>query len=149
MGFLWIQIKRIYEKAKILHSLLALIPSKAKASTRVKSLIKPIAIFMAKDVLGYVRINRWCTKLCKKYSYADSENVGCIIWGRAHEKEVMKKKDFENKIDVVFENEKFKAFACYDYYLTNLYGNYMKLPPEKEREHHFSRVYVREKNEEQ
>ena len=142
------KIKKIYKEANFLHSLLTLIPSKKEASTEIKGLIKPFAIFIAKNVLGYVRINKWCMQLCQSYSYDNCENVGCIIWGRAHEKEVMRKKDFENKIDVVFENEKFKAFSCYNYYLTNLYGNYMKLPPEKEREHHFSKAYVNEEENE-
>ena len=36
--------------------------------------------------------------------------------------------------DVVFEGETFKAPAEYDKFLTTLYGDYMQLPPESERE---------------
>ena len=36
--------------------------------------------------------------------------------------------------DVVFEGETFKAPAEYDKFLTTLYGDYMQLPPENERE---------------
>lgn len=52
---------------------------------------------------------------------------------------------FDNLIDVEFENEKFKIFADYDVWLTNYYGDYMKLPPKEEQEpHHEFDLYVEE-----
>ena len=40
----------------------------------------------------------------------------------------------EDLTDLMFEGESFKAPAQYDAYLTALYGNYMQLPPEDQRE---------------
>ena len=37
-----------------------------------------------------------------------------------------------------FENRKYEGYADYDYYLSSLYGDYMKLPPkEQQRTHAF------------
>lgn len=40
---------------------------------------------------------------------------------------------FKNLIDINFENEKIQVISCYDKVLTQIYGNYMKLPPEEDR----------------
>ena len=47
-----------------------------------------------------------------------------------------------NSVEVDFEGIKVNTFACYDEYLTNLYGDYMKLPPKsKQIGHHYSSGY--------
>ena len=48
---------------------------------------------------------------------------------------------FHNLIDVSFEGHTFKGFAGYDNYLTELYGDYMKLPPEEKRLTHYVTAY--------
>ena len=41
--------------------------------------------------------------------------------------------DFDETIDVVFEDRKFRSFANYDKYLRDIYGDYMQLPPVEKR----------------
>lgn len=137
------KIKRVYKKANILHSMISLIASNTKGSSKIKMLIKPSVKYICKNIIGPDTINEWCDKLCSQYLYEDSNTVGCIIWGRALEKEAMSKKDFENRTIVTFEDEKFKAFKDYDFYLKNLYGNYMEIPPIEDREQHLQSVYVK------
>ena len=36
----------------------------------------------------------------------------------------------------IFEKRKFSGFKNYDFYLSKLYGDYMKLPPEDKRRTH-------------
>ena len=49
---------------------------------------------------------------------------------------------FENIVDTSFEDRKYKAFANYDEYLTQTYGDYMTLPPvEKRVAHHMETSY--------
>lgn len=136
------KIKKLYKKASLLHSMISLIPSNTKGSSKIKMLIKPPIKYICKNIIGSNNINKWCNKLCNQYSYEDSNTVGCIIWGRALEKEAMPKTLFEDKIDVIFEGEKFKGFKNYDFYLKNLYGDYMQIPPVEEREQHLQKVYV-------
>lgn len=136
------ELRFILAKARILQFLTYLIPSKKEGSTKLKSTIKPLFIYIAKNIIGYKRINKWCQNLYQENSYITSNNVGNIMWGN-FEKDVMKKNDFEKRIDVYFEGEKFKGFKNYDQYLTKLYGDYMKLPPEKDREKHLQSVFLK------
>lgn len=136
------EVKKVYSKAKILHSMISLIPSDTEGASRLKKLIKPTARFICKNIINARRINKWCEKLCMQNDYSKSEMVGCIIWGRALEKEAMPKTIFEERINVKFEGEYFSAIKDYDFYLSNLYGDYMKMPPKDKREQHLQRAYL-------
>lgn len=89
----------------------------------------------------------WLDKISRKYDYDTSEYVG-VVEGRAVEKEAMKKAHLEPAFLVDFEGEKFYSMANYDEYLTNLYGDYMQLPPESQRVSRHE-IDVRWKQEEQ
>lgn len=52
-----------------------------------------------------------------------------------YEETLLKEKLFPLK-EIEFENHKFFAFKENDYYLSQLYGDYMKLPPEEDRKNH-------------
>ena len=42
--------------------------------------------------------------------------------------------DFEETVDVLFEGRTFKMMKGYDRVLRNIYGDYMQLPPEDQRQ---------------
>jgi lipopolysaccharide cholinephosphotransferase len=56
---------------------------------------------------------------------------------------IYRKKWFDESIEVGFEGKLFNAPAQYDLILRQRYGDYMKLPPEKERviPHRFQAFY--------
>lgn len=74
-------------------------------------------------------------KIYKPYKFENCEKVG-VVCGCYGDKEVMNRSIYDNRIEVKFETEKFKASASYDEFLTNLYGDYMQLPPEEKRTSH-------------
>lgn len=79
--------------------------------------------------------NRYAKKinqLAQKNVFETSEYVACSIFGYGR-KEEMPKSVFNSFVDVPFENRTFKAMEGYKTYLTNLYGDYMQLPPEEKR----------------
>lgn len=83
-------------------------------------------------------------KLEGQKDYDQSQYIGCVIWLSGGEKDIFKKEWFDEFIKVPFEGSLFRIPKEYDTILRNIYGDYMKLPPEKDRVgHHNYKVYVK------
>ena len=91
-------------------------------------------------MIGARRCLRHLQVLSVQYSY-DTSNYVAAITGSYNIKEILPKKDYEKNVVVTFEGHKLNAFSCWDTYLTNIYGNYMKMPDEKEKKRFYSSVY--------
>ena len=68
--------------------------------------------------------------------YEDADMVSNVVWGPYRTRERFPKSLFESTVKVWFEGHEFPAFAGWDEYLTRIYGDYMQLPPEKDRVAH-------------
>ena len=80
-------------------------------------------------------------RIAQKYKYNDCEKVCCTVW---EIKEVYPKEYFNNVILHKFENSEFYVPEKYHEMLTQIYGDYMKLPPEEDRVgHHFYTAYYK------
>lgn len=80
-------------------------------------------------------------ELMLKHDYDSSKFVGHIL-GPYYMKEIRPKEWFEKTVYLPFEDDNYAAPIGYDNYLSNLYGNYMELPPiEKQVRHHFFKAY--------
>lgn len=98
-------------------------------------------------MVGSKRYLDWIERICQRYDYDSSEYVA-VIGGRAGVNETMKKADMDPAVLMDFEGRKFYTMANYHEYLTNLYGDYMQLPPESEREsRHLINVYWKDEAE--
>lgn len=71
------------------------------------------------------------TRICKKIDFETSDYIGNVSCGY-YFKERMNKDVFSLK-DIEFEQRKFLSIKGYDEYLTNLYGDYMQLPPKEKQ----------------
>ena len=69
-------------------------------------------------------------------AYNDAQCVANITWGRYGLGEFLDKSLFGTTTSVVFEGHKLPALVGWDAYLSHLYGDYMRLPPEDERVAH-------------
>ena len=69
----------------------------------------------------------------RKTKDLESDYVGCLVFYAPYETTVYKKEAFSSFIDGEFEGNIIKNPIGYDHYLSTLYGNYMKLPPEEEQ----------------
>ncbi len=137
------EIKRIYRKVGIYREILMLNFAKiGEGKSKLKILLKPLVIPFAK-MIGINRCNRHIDNLSRSTPYENANKVGCIMWGIYGEKECMNKKEFEQLVDVMFEGHTFKAPSCWDSYLSNLYGDYMKLPPKEKQVTHELKVWKR------
>lgn len=68
-----------------------------------------------------------------KYNDEDTDYLTCLAYGKPY---TFKKSDMFPLKEIIFESEKFKIANNIDSYLKELYGEYMKLPPENERTGH-------------
>ncbi|MBQ7155792.1 MAG: LicD family protein [Synergistaceae bacterium] len=104
-----------------------------------------LRIFMKMIPLSILPENYFAWKMlknAKSYSAVQTRCVGSFLG--FHEL-AMDREKFEKFTFAEFEGRKCKIPSGYDEWLTKLYGDYMKLPPESERKtlHHFE-AFVRE-----
>lgn len=83
---------------------------------------------------------KWVDSIATKYNVDDSKFQAVIVAGYG-EREIMPKWVYQYEGKVFFEKKEFRTFSKTDYYLTNLYGDYMKLPPKEKRIPHRMEVY--------
>ena len=66
------------------------------------------------------------------------------VFGSYRKREIMEQWAFRDLIELPFEGHPVMALKHYDDFLTNIYGDYMKLPPESQRvTHHTYKAYKR------
>lgn len=136
-------IKKLYKKVTFFRKLLMqkLLRNDCTISSsknKVKQFFKPLS----KYFIDFLPIDFYLKKLddiSQSYTYAECNNVGGVMWGYGPQ-EKMPKEDFEKRVKVSFEGQKFYTFSCWEKYLTNLYGNYLQLPPKSKRINH--NIYI-------
>lgn len=104
-------------------------------AARIKDLYRPIL-----KKIGPYRIARKLDKVCAKVSFDKAEYVGAVT-GMYGQKERWLKSEMLPQTRLKFENMEAFAFENYDIYLKNLYGDYMRLPPEEKRVPHCDSGY--------
>ncbi len=123
--------KKLYKYNYFRKDLLAIATADLNQS---KSLFKKILKSFLIPLLHIYGVKRICRQIdvkSKKIDFNTSKFVGVCAWGYGI-KEIMIREDLRCASHV-FENYNFNIPQNYDSYLSNLYGEYMKLPPEEKR----------------
>ncbi len=97
----------------------------------------------------FVNKQKLFDKIQEKYKKIDFDKVkfAAAVGGSYRKKEILEQSVFTNLNKLIFENEEFCAIAQYDTYLSSIYGDYMKLPPEEKRvSHHSFKAYYKERD---
>lgn len=95
-----------------------------------KRVLKPFAS-MGKSIYQVAREFDECLASCQ---IAEGKDVGEVMW--CLEADGRMPYELIDAIEIEFEGHSFMAPRIYDRYLTCLYGDYMQLPPEKDRVPH-------------
>lgn len=72
-------------------------------------------------------------KNSRKYNHKKAEYVVSLGGSYSYARELKRKKDLQELIPHIFENDNYLIPRNYDVFLRQVYGDYMKLPPEEER----------------
>lgn len=109
------------------------------------SLIRKIVkfpVYLYAKMRGKEYFQNRLEKLPRKKNYDESEYIGCVVWLSGGEKDIFLREWFDETIMMKFDKYEFRVPKNYDEVLKHGYGDYMKLPPKKDRiGHHFFKVY--------
>lgn len=132
---------KIYRKVKRARRVLKFLKAKpGTGKTRWKAKVKPfvkpfVELFWSKEkLLLYIE------RIAKTYDFEHSKYVGGIVYGYGPQ-EKMLREDYVIELPMQFEDLMSVAPGNYDAYLTALFGDYWKLPPEENRQVHFMDIY--------
>ena len=138
-------IAKKFKKIKFYKTILLTAYSEmGKGATWYAALAKRVLIPICK----HLNTEKLCNKLnaiSKEYPIDKSPYVGGFLWGYGSQEKMPK--EFLEPVEVEFEGHMFPAPKCWDFYLTQLYGDYMQLPPENKRISHDFNVYMKENKE--
>lgn len=117
-----------------------------KPHSGLKAFFKRILYYVAK-LFSYENLRKKLYAIASRYDFESSEYLSCLVWTDGGKVQIFKKNDLEDVVSVEFEDGHFMIPKKYDNILTQLYGDYMQLPPENQRiGHHYYKIYP--KNEE-
>ena len=95
--------------------------------------------FLIGGIFSFLKSSRWFDIIDKAVQYDDDTTLLCgIPTGRKHYfGEILEKRKLLPATYLSFEGYKLPVFKGVDYYLKNLYGDYMMIPPVEKRERHY------------
>lgn len=139
-----IELSKLFRKSLFARKVLKVQKSNfGKADNFFKILIKPVVKFILLKTIGIQKTVEYIDKISRTYNFDDCDYIAGIAMGYGPQ-EKMKKEDYLNSVIVEFEGLQLKAPGCWDYYLKQLYGDYMVIPSENNRINHAIEVYYME-----
>lgn len=124
-----------YKISRLLRKMLTLSEANYTHGTSFIKIIGKIFLYPVSRLVGAYRWASWLNQFSQRYGFDNSYYIGGLAWGYGPQ-ERMIKTEFVPYVDVCFEGYYFHAPQCWNKYLTNLYGDYMKLPPKNKRLNH-------------
>lgn len=115
---------------------------KGAVAAKIKDLYRPIL-----KKIGPYRIAGYLERVCSRVPFEKAKYVGAVAGMYGYRERWLKDQMLPQK-RIKFEDTEAFVFANYDTYLSNLYGDYMRLPPEEQQIPHCDSGYrVKEKEE--
>lgn len=134
---------KLFNKPNLLKKILTI---KNIRQSKDRSITKTIVLAIGKLITSIVSRHRLLLTIdhvCRKYeSSTMTKYVSVVTVGTYGIKEIIDSSNYDDVIQLEFEGRMFNAPIGYKNILSNLYGDYMKLPPkEKQVTHHSFRPF--------
>lgn len=110
-------------------------------SWKEKVIIRFLQLLPTDKMFSFKKQLDRCDNLLGKYDMAGSVYTGNIM-GAYRTREIVPTEWYGNDTMYDFEGIKLRGFKEYDKYLTQLYGDYMQLPPVDKRRIHFKLIEI-------
>ncbi len=68
-----------------------------------------------------------------RFAYDSSENCGMVTWAFDGPGQTLSRREYEDLVEMPFEGHLFFATTAWEKYLSGIFGDYLRLPPESER----------------
>ena len=96
--------------------------------------VEPVrfGLFVITRFLNKDKYTAKLNRIVQKYNFEEMEYVAAVCDTKTF-KAIKDKKIYSEYVELEFEGHKFWAMAGYDTFLREIYGDYMKLPPENKR----------------
>lgn len=127
--------RKLYSRTSLIMNLLTL---KDVVPSKERSWYKNLILYISRVFLWPVPMITLVRKLDEnalKYRNVQSDFCGVAVWGYGL-REINLRKNWDNVIEVPFEDMMAPVPGGYDNYLSCVYGDYMQLPPEDKRVTH-------------
>lgn len=136
------ELHRLYNTSLLLRSILKIKMARmGEGKNIIKKVIKPVFKVLYFPIPIYL-LDYIIDRNAQKYRFRDSRYVGGVVWGYGAQ-EAIEKKAYLSPKSMMFEEHDFNVPSNYHEYLTNLYGDYMQVPPEDKRITHNMKAYIR------
>lgn len=113
-------------------------------TTSVLKIALKFPLFIFSKCIGKKFFQKKLSRLARVKRYDDSNFVGCVVWLSGGAKDIFPRQWFDDYVLLSFGSGKFRVPKEYDALLKHIYGDYMQLPPEKDRiGHHSYRAYIK------
>ena len=107
-----------------------------------KAFIAHVIAFLPSKIVGYKNWNKWFQREVRRYDFDSCKYVGVTSTVQYLPREKVPKREYLEPVPVEFEGKLYAAPGNYDQYLSQLYHDYMKLPPaEKQKSDHSFNMY--------
>lgn len=108
-------------------------------------LAKRLLFYLVYGHRDYRKLADQIEKEAQKYPFGQTKRAGVTCFGNGWNN-IVDKEIFEKSCELPFEGHLFSASQYYDTYLKQLFGDYMTLPPEKDRisRHNYTAWWIEE-----
>ena len=136
------ELARLFKKSRFLRHMLVFSDARFGTGASFKSRVVKMLSYLPTRLVGRYRWAAMIDKNARTLAWDSGDYVGGLAWGYGPCERVLRS-EAETYVDIPFEGRTFKAFSCWDTYLSQLYGDYMVPPPEGKRGNHKMKVWGR------